>query len=112
MCIDHKLLFSTTGPVLEDEDCVILEDVFEYLDGPPRVLGGRSIPIPYCTQLESAAIPGTADIVAAAEAMLGRVRQSKTQFNCCPRTNSLQRRSRLFGECFNQRHRVFGGSFG
>ena len=41
----------------------VVEGAFDYLDGAPRVLGGRSIPMPYAPALEKACIPQKEDIV-------------------------------------------------
>jgi pyruvate/2-oxoglutarate/acetoin dehydrogenase E1 component len=40
----------------------VVKDVFEYLDAPPCVLGGRNIPLPYSPPLERASIPREKDI--------------------------------------------------
>jgi len=41
----------------------IVEEAFDYLDGAPRVLGGRSIPMLYVPALEKACIPQKEDII-------------------------------------------------
>lgn len=41
----------------------VVENAFDYLDGAPRVLGGRSIPMPYAPILEKACTPQKEDIV-------------------------------------------------
>ncbi len=43
----------------------LTEEVFYYLDAPPKVLGGAATPMPYSPNLEKACIPQTDDIVAA-----------------------------------------------
>lgn len=40
----------------------VVEECFDYLDAPPRVLGGLDTPIPFSPPLEDACVPGTADI--------------------------------------------------
>ncbi|NPV45683.1 MAG: alpha-ketoacid dehydrogenase subunit beta [Armatimonadetes bacterium] len=47
----------------------VVEEAGEALKSPPRVLGGRAIPIPYSPPLEDACIPQVSDIVAAVEVL-------------------------------------------
>ncbi|MGI2327117.1 alpha-ketoacid dehydrogenase subunit beta [Planococcus sp. YIM B11945] len=48
-------------------------EAFDYLDAPIKRLGGKPVPIPYNPELEKAAIPGVADIVAAAKETVNRL---------------------------------------
>jgi len=41
---------------------ITMENCFDYLDTPPRVLGGKNIPIPYAPSLEEIAVPQQKDI--------------------------------------------------
>jgi len=52
----------------------IIEDCFDYLDAPPRVLAGRNIPIPYAPSLEKMAVPQQRDIV---ETVIGMTKFSR-----------------------------------
>jgi pyruvate dehydrogenase E1 component beta subunit len=50
----------------------ILEQAFFELDAPVQRVCGEEVPIPYARQLEEAALPSVARIVAAARALIGR----------------------------------------
>jgi len=52
----------------------IIEDCFDYLDAPLRVLAGRNIPIPYAPSLEKMAVPQQRDIV---ETVIGMTKFSR-----------------------------------
>lgn len=54
----------------------IIEEGFDYMDVPPKVLGGRNSPTPYATLLERAAVPQVKDIIDAATDMIGVKRMS------------------------------------
>jgi len=43
----------------------VAEKAFDYLDAPPRVLGGLNTPIPYSSSLESICVPQKEDIIRA-----------------------------------------------
>ena len=45
----------------------VMEDCFNYLDAPPKVLGGRNTPIPFSPTLEQACIPQEETIIQAIE---------------------------------------------
>ena len=47
----------------------VVQDLFDYLDGPPRVIGSCPVPIPYSPKLEEACIPQVEDIIAAIKSM-------------------------------------------
>jgi acetoin:2,6-dichlorophenolindophenol oxidoreductase subunit beta len=49
---------------------VVESEAFDYLDAPVMRLGGADTPIPYAPELEKAAVPQVADIVAAARALV------------------------------------------
>lgn len=49
---------------------LVNENVFDYLDAPPKRLCGLSVPIPYSKKLEDASIPSESDIVAAIKDIL------------------------------------------
>lgn len=49
----------------------VIEKGFDYLDAPPRVLGGLSVPMPYSPCLEDACIPQKEDIIKAIREMVG-----------------------------------------
>ena len=44
---------------------VVSENIFDYLDAPPKRLCGLSVPIPYSKKLEDASIPNENDIITA-----------------------------------------------
>lgn len=48
----------------------INENVFDWLDAPPQVLGGKNLPAPFSRELEKACYPQTEDIVRLAEALV------------------------------------------
>ena len=48
----------------------IHEQAFDYLDAPVERIGGADVPMPYAKNLERAAIPTEADVVAAAKRAL------------------------------------------
>jgi pyruvate dehydrogenase E1 component beta subunit len=51
----------------------IMENAFDWLDAPVARVAGKDVPMPYAANLEKLALPGAADIVAAAKAVLYRV---------------------------------------
>jgi pyruvate dehydrogenase E1 component beta subunit len=51
---------------------VVVDQAFDYLDAPPMRITGKDVPMPYAANLEKAALPTVADIVAAAKAVLYR----------------------------------------
>ena len=52
------------GGVASDIASIIQEEVFDYLNGPVRILAGRNTHIPFNLTLESACVPQVKDIVA------------------------------------------------
>jgi pyruvate dehydrogenase E1 component beta subunit len=50
----------------------VCEEAFDWLDAPPMRVTGRDVPMPYAANLEKLALPGVADVVAAAKAVLYR----------------------------------------
>ncbi|MGQ9554107.1 MAG: alpha-ketoacid dehydrogenase subunit beta [Anaerolineae bacterium] len=48
----------------------VVERAFDYLETPPRVLGGASTPIPYSPPLEDACLPQVQDVVSAVRAFM------------------------------------------
>ena len=48
------------GSIITEE---IMEEVFDSLDAPIKVLGGKNIPIPYSPPLEEVMIPQEKDII-------------------------------------------------
>jgi pyruvate dehydrogenase E1 component beta subunit len=50
----------------------IMERAFDYLDAPVRRVSAKDVPLPYAANLERLALPQSADIVAAAKAVLYR----------------------------------------
>ena len=48
----------------------IVEKAFDYLDAPPKVLGGLNIPMPYTPPLEKAVTPQEEDIIKAVREMV------------------------------------------
>jgi len=48
----------------------VVEGAFDYLDSPPRVVGGLETPIPFSPPLEDVCIPQVKDIITAARSML------------------------------------------
>ncbi|PWR23773.1 pyruvate dehydrogenase complex E1 component subunit beta [Zavarzinia compransoris] len=50
----------------------IMENAFDWLDAPVARVAGKDVPMPYAANLEKLALPGAADIVAAAKAVLYR----------------------------------------
>ena len=55
------------GGVASDIASIIQEEVFDYLNGPVRILAGRNTHIPFNLALESACVPQVGDIVAEAK---------------------------------------------
>ena len=55
------------GGVASDIASIIQEEVFDYLNGPVRILAGRNTHIPFNLALESACVPQVDDIVAEAK---------------------------------------------
>eukprot|EP00793_Prasinoderma_coloniale_P001789 PRCOL_00003595-RA len=51
---------------------VAVEETFDYLDAPPERITGVDVPMPYAENLERAALPGVADIIAAAKRQMGQ----------------------------------------
>jgi pyruvate/2-oxoglutarate/acetoin dehydrogenase E1 component len=49
----------------------ITENAFDYLDGPPMRIGAPSSPVPYSPTLEKEWVPGTDDILEAADTLVG-----------------------------------------
>ncbi|MBI3743411.1 MAG: alpha-ketoacid dehydrogenase subunit beta, partial [Chloroflexi bacterium] len=49
----------------------IMEEAFDYLDAPVLRVAGKEVPMPYNKELEQAAIPSVAGVVAAAKSVLG-----------------------------------------
>ena len=49
----------------------VVEKAFDYLDAPPKVLGGLNIPMPYTPPLEKVVTPQKEDIVKAVREMVG-----------------------------------------
>ena len=43
----------------------VVQEAFDYLDAPPRVLGGRNTPIPFSPVLEDVCVPGKEEIIEA-----------------------------------------------
>ncbi|MEQ1710385.1 MAG: transketolase C-terminal domain-containing protein, partial [Hyphomicrobium sp.] len=43
---------------------------FDHLDAPPIKVSGADVPMPYAANLEALALPSTAQVVAAAKAVL------------------------------------------
>ena len=50
----------------------LMENAFDWLDAPVARVAGKDVPMPYAANLEKLALPSTADIVAAAKAVLYR----------------------------------------
>jgi pyruvate dehydrogenase E1 component beta subunit len=61
-----------SGGISAELSARIMENAFYELDAPVARLCGVEVPIPYAKQLEDASVPQIDDIVAAAEALLGR----------------------------------------
>ena len=51
---------------------VVQEEAFDYLDAPVARVTGKDVPMPYAANLEKLALPSTAEVVAAAKAVLYR----------------------------------------
>ncbi len=49
----------------------VVEKAFDYLDAPPKVLGGLNIPMPYTPPLEKVVTPQKEDIIRAVREMVG-----------------------------------------
>ena len=62
----------TLGIGAEISAIIAESEAFDRLDAPIRRLGGRECPIPYNPELERAAVPQVADIVAAARSLIER----------------------------------------
>jgi pyruvate dehydrogenase E1 component beta subunit len=59
------------GGVGSDIASIVMEEAFDYLDAPVRILAGHNTPIPFNLKLERACVPQIEDIVAAARELLG-----------------------------------------
>ena len=59
-----------SGSISAEIAARLVEDAFFELDAPIRRICGREVPVPYAAQLEEAALPQIADIVAAARALV------------------------------------------
>ncbi|HKB53394.1 MAG TPA: alpha-ketoacid dehydrogenase subunit beta [Ramlibacter sp.] len=59
-----------SGSISAEIAARLAEDAFFELDAPVRRVCGREVPVPYAAQLEEAALPQIADIVAAARALV------------------------------------------
>ena len=60
-----------TGGFAGEVASTIQEEAFDYLDGPVIRVGGVDVPTPYARQLEEAAIPDAARVIAAVEKNFG-----------------------------------------
>lgn len=49
----------------------IMEECFDYMDAPPKILAGKNIPIPYTTPLEKVTVPQVKDIIGTVIYMMG-----------------------------------------
>lgn len=54
--------------VTSEISSLVVENVFDYLDGEPARVYAKHVPLPYAANLEKAALPSVADIVHAAKA--------------------------------------------
>jgi pyruvate dehydrogenase E1 component beta subunit len=59
-----------SGSISAEIAARLAENAFFELDAPIRRICGREVPVPYAAQLEEAALPQIADIVAAARALV------------------------------------------
>lgn len=59
-----------TGGYAGQLAAMVMEDVFDYLDAPIKLVATEDVPIPYNHNLEYEAIPGEKDILAAVRAIL------------------------------------------
>ena len=59
-----------SGSISAEIAARLAEDAFFELDAPIRRVCGREVPIPYAAQLEEAALPQVADILAAARGLV------------------------------------------
>ena len=50
----------------------VIDEAFDYLDAPPKVVGGASTPMPYSRSLEEAVVPQVEDVVHAIHQVLDR----------------------------------------
>lgn len=50
----------------------VIDEAFDYLDAPPKVVGGASTPMPYSRSLEEAVVPQVEDVVHAIHEALDR----------------------------------------
>jgi len=51
---------------------IVQQEAFDYLDAPVARVTGKDVPMPYAANLEKLALPSTAEVVAAAKAVLYR----------------------------------------
>jgi len=58
------------GGVASDIASIIMEEAFDYLDAPVRILAGLNSPIPFNLNLEKHCVPQEQDIVAAVRQLL------------------------------------------
>jgi pyruvate dehydrogenase E1 component beta subunit len=50
----------------------VSEQAFDYLDAPPKVLGGLNVPIPFSPVLEDACVPSAEDVADAVKKIIPR----------------------------------------
>ena len=56
----------------------IIDEAFDYLDAPPKVVGGASTPMPYSRQLEKTVVPQVEDVVHAIHEVLASTSVAST----------------------------------
>ena len=59
-----------TGGYAGQLAAMVMEDVFDYLDAPIKLVASEDVPIPYNGRLELEAIPSVDDIIKAAKEVL------------------------------------------
>jgi len=58
------------GGIASDIASIIVDEAFDYLDAPVKIVAGKNTPIPFNVNLEAACVPGVDDIVAAVKETL------------------------------------------
>lgn len=71
LIVHESVKAAGTGAYIAAE---VEDEVFDYLDGPITIIGGKFSPIPYAHPLESEIIPQVGDIIKKVKTMLGKDR--------------------------------------
>lgn len=71
LVVEEAVAWSSVGGSIVQR---VVDEAFDELDAPPRLVGARFTPVPYAESLEGEALPGPGTIADAIRAMLGHSR--------------------------------------